>query len=90
MNECLIRIESKSNGHALYTTVYGDTPSRPFVIDGNLWNYKTPWTAARRLELLAQSWEKHGHTVRRIYGGILDMPYYGDRHNVAMTIHDFM
>lgn len=88
MKEYLIRIES-NNGNALYTTVYGDTPTRPFMIDGNLWNYKTPWTAAMRLEMLAQSWENHGQKVKRIYGGVLDMPYWGNRFNCGITIYNF-
>ena len=84
----VIRIES-DNGSALYTTVYGDTPARPFMIDGNLWNYETPWTAARRLEILAQSWEKFGYKVKRVYGGVADMPYWGNRFNCAVTVYNF-
>ena len=82
-------IEIKSSRNSLFTTIYGDTPSRPFSIANNLWNYATPWTAAQRLEKLAQSWESYGHQVTRIYGTIHDMPTKGDRHNIALTIQDF-
>lgn len=87
MKKYLIRIESENS--ALFTTIYGDTPSRPFMIDHNLWNYKTPWAAAQRLERLAKSWEAHGYAVKRIYGSILDMPTNGNEFNAAATIRDF-
>lgn len=87
MKKYLIRIESGNTTE--FTTIYGDTPSRPFMIAHNLWNYATPWHAARRLETLARSWEKHGHTVTRIYGGILEMPTRGDDYNAQQTIQGF-
>lgn len=83
----LIAIESDGIKHC--TSVYGDTPSRPFSIARNLWNYATPWTAARRLEMIAKSWEKHGHTVRRIYGSIFDMPTKGNSFNVSATLREW-
>lgn len=88
MKKYLIGIESSAGG-ALYTTIYGDTPSRPFSIANNLWNYKTPWTAAQRLEKLAQSWEKRGRRVRRIYGSVYDMPRRGNQFNCGVTVYDF-
>lgn len=88
MKKYLVRIEAGA-GVASFTTIHGDIVTRPFTIAGNLWNYQTPWTAARRLETLAQSWEKHGHTVRRVYGTIYDIPTAGDADNVAATLNDF-
>ena len=84
MKKHLIRIETDHGAECI--TIYGDTPSRPFIIAHNLWNYETPWTAARRLESLARSWEAHGFTVRRIYGTPADMPTAGNEFNAAMTL----
>lgn len=86
MKQYLIRIESEQSAEAV--CINGDS-SRPFQIAHNLWNYATPGHAARRLEKLAQSWESHGHTVRRIYGGVGDMPTKGSAFNVAMTLRDW-
>ena len=85
----LIAIESAQSAHnKLFTTIYGDTPARPFMIAHNLWNYKTPGHAARRLEKLAQSWESGGHTVKRIFGTVADMPTKGSAFNVGKTLID--
>ena len=84
----LIRIEN-TTGSALFTTIHGDTPSAPFSIAGNLWNYKTPWTAARKLEALAKSWEKRGRSVTRIYGSVYDMPRTGNQFNAGHTVYEF-
>lgn len=86
MKKYLIRIESDRSAEAV--CINGDS-SRPFQIARNLWNYVTPWTAAQRLEKLAQSWESHGHTVRRIYGGVSDMPTRGDSHNVGIILREW-
>ena len=87
MKEYLIRIE---NGHtAECTTISGDCAGRPFTIAHNLWNYSTPWHAARRLEKLAESWEKFGHTVARVYGSVWDMPATGDQKNVDLILLDY-
>lgn len=88
MKNYLIEIKA-SNGECLFTTIYGDTPTRPFMIANNLWNYQTPWTAARRLEKLAKSWERLGLTVTRAYGTVLDMPIRGDQFNAGYTIYNF-
>lgn len=87
MKNYLIRIES--GDVAQFTTVYGDTPSRPFMIAHNLWNYKTPGHAARRLEKLAQAWEKRGHVVTRVYGTVFEMPTAGDTFNVWTTLDGY-
>lgn len=88
MKRYLIRIENNCNGCELIH-IYGDTPTRPFSIAHNLWNYAKPGHAARRLEMLAQSWEKNGLTVKRIYGSIVDMPTKGNEFNAAATIHEY-
>jgi hypothetical protein len=49
----------------------------------------TPWNAARRLELLAKSWEKHGYNVERIYGTVEDMGTKGSEYNVAMVLNSW-
>jgi hypothetical protein len=87
MKKYLIWIES--NRAAIFTSVYGDTPSRPFSIAGNLWNYATPGHAARRLEKLAQSWDALGIPTRRVYGTIDDMPTKGNENNVAATLAEW-
>ena len=89
MKEYLIRIEFDT-GSALFTTISGDTPTRPFTIANNLWNYQYPGHAAQRLEMLARSREAVGYQVKRIYGKVPDMPYTGNRNNVAATICDFL
>lgn len=92
MKKYLIRIEStREDGAKLMelTTVYGDTPSRPFMIAGNLWNYTTPSHAAQRLEKLAKAWEKNGFIVNRIYGTVADMPMRGDEYNACMTMREW-
>ena len=86
MKEYLIEIRSNKGGIES-VSINGDMPACPFSIAGNLWVYMTPWNAARRLELLAKSWEKRKHTVERIYGTIADMPVKGDRDNAARTIN---
>ena len=75
--------------HFLFTRIYGDTPSRPFTIANNLWNYQTPWAAARRLEILAKSWESMGFTVKRFYGYVSEMPTAGNEYNATQTINDY-
>ena len=82
MKKYLIQIEV--NGNKTQTIVNGDL-SRPFSINGNLWNYATPWTAARRLEILARSCENCGASVKRTYGTVEDMPTKGNDFNVAVT-----
>lgn len=88
MKKYLIGIYN-THGSSIFTTINGDTPSRPFSIANNLWNYQTPWTAARRLEMLAQSWEKHGRKVSRFYGTVHDMTKKGNINNAIATIRDF-
>lgn len=83
MKEYLIRIE---NGHTSERTMINGDSSRPFQIANNLWNYTTPGHAARRLEKLAESWEKNGYTVKRVYGPIWDMPAIGNGYNVSMIL----
>jgi flagellar basal body rod protein FlgB len=86
MKQYLIRIENgRSSEH---TTINGDS-LRPFMIAHNLWNYTTPGHAARRLEKLAQAWENNGYTVKRIFGGVSDMPTQGNKFNVEKTLLDF-
>lgn len=87
MRQYLIAIQS--GNHELCTHIYGDSPSRPFSIANNLWNYITPWHAAQRLEKLAKSWEARGRDVRRIYGQVRHMPTKGDRDNVWSIIRDY-
>lgn len=82
MKKYLIEIE---NGRiSQHVTIYGDCPSRPFMIANNLWNYSTPWHAAQRLEKLAKSWEGLGLNVRRVYGTVWDMPTGGDKRNTDL------
>lgn len=86
MKKYLIRIE---NGHTSeHTTISGDS-SRPFQIANNLWNYTTPGHAARRLEKLAQYWEKLGYTVKRVFGAVSDMPVKGNNFNIEKTLLDY-
>lgn len=87
MKEYLIRIENERGSECI--TIYGDTPSRPFIIANNLWNYCSPGHAARRLEMLAKSWENNGHTVKRIYGTVADMPTRGNEFNIEWTLLDY-
>lgn len=91
MERYLISIKSE-NGNKLYTSISGDS-FRSFAVGSfdahNLWNYSTPWTAARRLEQIAENWENRGFTVCREYGTILDMPKYGNKFNCDMVIADF-
>lgn len=87
MKNYLIRIE---NGRgAEFTTISGDCPSRPFQIANNLWNYTTPGHAARRLEMLAKSWESNGYTVTRIYGTVWEMPTTGSGANVDLILLEY-
>lgn len=86
MKKYLIKIKTERTEEQI--TINGDS-SRPFMIAHNLWNYVTPWHAARKLELLAENWEGHGHFVERIYGTIDDMPTRGDDYNVAVTIKEY-
>jgi hypothetical protein len=86
MKKYLIRIENRYTSEC--TTINGDCPSRPFQIAGNLWNYSTPGHAARRLEKIANAWEKAGYNVTRVYGPVWDMLTKGSQFNVAMTLLD--
>jgi hypothetical protein len=88
MKEYLIEIRS-NRGSIEAVSINGDTPSCPFSISGNLWLYMTPWNAARRLELLAKSWEKHGYNVEWIYGTVEDMGTKGSEYNVAMVLNSW-
>ena len=83
MKKYLIRIESGRNSE--FTTINGDS-RRPFQIAHNLWNYKTPGHAARRLESIARAWESHGRDVTRIYGTVGDMPTQGNEFNLKMIL----
>lgn len=87
MKEYLIRIENARGNECI--TISGDCPARPFQIAHNLWNYTTPGHAARRLEKLALSWEKHGHTVKRVYGNVWEMPTTGNEKNVNLILLDY-
>ena len=87
MKEYLIRIENNHSSECTY--IYGDCPSRPFSIANNLWNYSTPWHAAQRLEKLAKCWESNGHTVKRVYGSVWDMPVKGNEKNVDLIRLDY-
>lgn len=87
MKQYLIRIESERARECI--TISGDCPSRPFQIAHNLWNYRTPGHAARRLENLAKSWENNGHAVKRIYGSVHDMPTTGNDFNIGITLLDY-
>lgn len=92
MKEYLIGIHGlrKDNVHIYeQITIYGDTPSRPFIISHNLWNYATPEHAAQRLEKIAKAWEANEVVVTRIYGTIDDMPTRGDNFNIAMTVKEW-
>lgn len=86
MKQYLIRIETERSSER--TTINGDS-CRPFMIAHNLWNYTTPGHAARRLEKLAQSLEKSGYTVKRIFGSVSDMPTCGNKFNVEKTLLDY-
>lgn len=88
LKKYLIAIES-DNGAKERITINGDSLC-PFSISRNLWSYKVPWMAARRLKTLAESWEKNGHKVSRIYGTVLDMPTRGNKFNIKYTIYDFI
>ena len=83
MKQYLIRIENGRGSEC--ATINGDS-RRPFMIANNLWNYKTPGHAARRLEKLAQAWEKNGYTVKRIFGAVSDMPATGNNFNVEKIL----
>ena len=87
MKKYLIRIETEHGAECV--TIYGDTPSRPFIIAHNLWNYSTPGHAAQRLEKLAKAWENNGLTVTRLYGSVQDMPTRGNAFNIAQTLRDW-
>ena len=87
MKEYLIRIENNHSSECTY--IYGDCPSRAFSIANNLWNYSTPWHAAPRLEKLAKCWESNGHTVKRVYGSVWDMPVKGNEKNVDLIRLDY-
>lgn len=86
MKRYLIRIENGRGSEC--TTINGDS-RRPFMIANNLWNYTTPGHAARRLEKLAQSWEKNSYTVKRVFGAISDMPVTGNNFNVEKILLDY-
>lgn len=86
MKEYLIRIENGRGSEQV--TINGDS-CRPFMIAHNLWNYTTPGHAARRLEKLAQSWEKNGYTVKRVFGAVSDMPVTGNKFNAEKTLLDY-
>lgn len=86
MKEYLIRIESSHSSESI--TINGDS-CRPFMIAHNLWNYKTPWHAAQRLEKLAKCWEALGDDVKRVYASVADMPACGDEFNIEKTRIDF-
>jgi hypothetical protein len=87
MKEYLIRIENGRGAECI--TINGDCPSRPFQIAHNLWNYITPGHAARRLEMLAKSWENNGYTVKRVYGNVWEMPTTGSGANVGLILLDY-
>lgn len=86
MKQYLIRIENERGSENI--TINGDS-LRPFMIAHNLWNYTTPGHAARRLEKLAQSWEKNGYTVKRVYGPVQDMPVTGNNFNVEKILLEY-
>jgi hypothetical protein len=88
MKKYLIEIRSNT-GSALAVSINGDTPSCPFSIGGNLWAYMTPWNAARRLEKIAQEWEKRGRNVDRIFGHVYDMPKKGNINNTIATLNEW-
>lgn len=67
MKKYLIKIKALENNH-IETIRYNSDSLRPYQIANNLWNYDKVGHAARRLEMLAKSWERHGYTVERIYG----------------------
>lgn len=69
MKQYLIKITAQENNH-IENIRYNSDSFRPYQIAGNLWSYEKIGYAARRLERLAQSWEKHGFTVLREYGNI--------------------
>lgn len=86
MKEYLIRIESGRSSESI--TINGDL-CRPFMIANNLWNYYSPGHAAQRLEKLARAWENNGHTVKRIFGAVSDMPTQGNKFNVEKTLLEY-
>lgn len=86
MKEYLIRIENERGSEQ--TTINGDS-CRPFMIAHNLWNYTTPGRAARRLEMLAKSWENNGYAVKRVYGNVWEMPTTGNGANVGLILLDY-
>lgn len=88
MKKYLIAIEH-NKGNTLYTMIHGDCPTSPFGIAGRLWDYKTPWNAAQRLERIAKKWESTGANVTRVYGTVQDMPVTGNNYNAAQIIEDF-
>ena len=69
MKQYLIKITAQENNH-IENIRYNSDSFRPYQIAGNLWSYEKIGYAVRRLEWLAQSWEKHGFTVLREYGNI--------------------
>ena len=69
MKQYLIKITAQENNH-IESICYNSDSFHPYQIAGNLWSYKKIGYAARRLEWLAQSWEKHGFTVLREYSNI--------------------
>lgn len=72
MKQYLIKITAQENNH-VESVRYNSDNLRPYQIAGNLWCYEKIGYAARCLEMLAQSWEKHGFTVLREYGSIKDV-----------------
>lgn len=71
MKQYLIKITAQENNN-IVSVHYNSDSFRPYQIAGNLWNYDKIGYAARRLEMLARSWEKHGFTVEREYGNIVE------------------
>lgn len=70
MKQYLTKITAQENSHT-ESIRYNSDSLRPYQIAGNLWNYDKIGYAARRLEMLARSWEKHGFTVEREYSNIV-------------------
>lgn len=66
MKKYLTKIVALEN-YNVETIRYNPDSLRPYQIAGNLWNYEKIGYAAKRLEALAKSWEKHGFTVKREY-----------------------
>lgn len=69
MKQYLIKITAQENNR-IENIRYNSDSFRLYQIAGNLWSYEKIGYAARRLEWLVQSWEKHGFTVLRKYGNI--------------------